>query len=110
MALDEEAQWRGRDGKPDDAEEQERAAFHRHADELKEAQAALVAQLEQQRSDRTDEISAAAQVVQARLAKVKTGVAEETIAFELTGEVVLGVGEKGGKAVETKLKKIVLAE
>jgi DNA-directed RNA polymerase subunit beta' len=110
MALDEEAQGRGRDGKPDDAEEQERAAFHRHADELKEAQAALLAQLEQQRSDRTDEISAAAQAVQARLAQAKTGVAEETIAFEPTGEVVLGAGEKGGKAVETKLKKIVLAE
>ena len=110
QALDEEAEGRGRDGKVDDAEEQERAAFHRHADELKVAQAGLQKQLEQQRSDRTDEISTAAQAVQARLAEVKTGVADETIAFEPTGEVVLAAGEKGGKAVETKLKKIVLAE
>jgi DNA-directed RNA polymerase beta' subunit len=39
QALDEEAEGRGRDGKADDADEQERAAFHRHADELKAAQA-----------------------------------------------------------------------
>ena len=44
------------------------------------------------------------------LAEVKSGVAEATIAFEPTGEVILGAGEKGGKAVEAKLKKIVLAE
>jgi DNA-directed RNA polymerase subunit beta' len=110
QAIDEEAEGRGRDGKVDEAEEQERADFVRRSDELKEAQAALLAQLEQQRSDRTDEISAAAQAAQARLAAVKTGLAEETIAFEPTGEVVLGAGEKGGKAVEAKLKKIVLAE
>ena len=60
LALDEEAEGRGRDGKADDADEQERAALHRHEDELKAEQAALLDELEQQRSVRTDAISAAA--------------------------------------------------
>ncbi len=110
QALDEEAEGRGRDGKVDDAEEEERAAFNRRRDELVAARTELLASLEQERSDRTDEISAAAQAAQAQLAALKGAVAGETIAFAPTGEVVVAAGEKGGKAAETKLKKIVLAE
>ena len=79
-------------------------------DELVAERHRLLADLERQRTERTDEISAAAQATQALLAEVKSGVAADTIAFEPTGEVVLAAGEKGGKAVEAKLKKIVLAE
>ena len=110
LALDEEAEGRGRDAKAEDAEEQERAAFNRRKDELVTERTELLADLERQRTERTDEISAAAQATQALLAEVKSGVAADTIAFEPTGEVVLAAGEKGGRAVEAKLKKIVLAE
>ncbi len=75
QALDEEAEGRGRDGKVDDAEEEERAAFNRRRDELVAARTELLASLEQERSDRTDEISAAAQAAQAQLAALKGAVA-----------------------------------
>ncbi len=110
QALDEEAEGRPGEGKTDEAEEQERATFERHRDELQAAQATLLAELEQERLTRTDEISAAAQAVEASLEALGDGGAEETIAFAPTGEVVLAAGEKAGKAVKAKLRKIVVAE
>ena len=111
QALDEEAEGRGRDGKPDDAEEQEREAFERREDELVAARAELLAELEQRahRAHRRDQRRGPGRPG-AQLAALKDGVAEETIAFAPTGEVVLAAGEKGGKAVEARLKKIVVAE
>ena len=42
-----------------------------------------------------------------KLAELKTGVAEETIAFAPTGEVVVAAGDKGGKDATARLRKIV---
>jgi DNA-directed RNA polymerase subunit beta' len=110
QALDEEAEGRGPDAKAEDAEEHERLAFTRRADELRAAHVELLAQLEKERETATDATSAAAQEAQAQLEALKTGVAEETIAFAPTGEVVLAAGEKGGKAALARLQKIVIAE
>ena len=44
------------------------------------------------------------------LAELGTKVAEETIAFAPTGEVVVAAGEKGGKDATAKLRKIATAE
>ena len=60
-----------------------------------------------QRAVRTEEIAAAAQATEALLAALKTGVAEETIAFAPTGEVVVAAGDKGGKEATARLRKIV---
>jgi DNA-directed RNA polymerase subunit beta' len=69
------------------------------------ALAATKAELEAQRATRTEEIVTAAQGVEARLAELKTGAAEESIVFEPTGEVIVAAGEKGGKAATAKLRK-----
>src|SRR5689334_7683957 len=55
------------------------------------------ADLESQRATRTEEIAAAAQQVEARIAELKTGEAAESIVFEPTGEVIVAAGDKGGK-------------
>jgi len=111
MALDEEAEGRGGAGKGgDEFEDEQRALFARQKDELLAGQAALLADLEAERSRRTDEISGAAKEIQARLAELKTGATEETIAFAPTGEVVLGAGDKGSKEAGARLRKIATAE
>ena len=61
QALDEEAEGRGHDAGAEDAEEQERSAFERRRDELIAARTELLADLERERTERTEEISAAAQ-------------------------------------------------
>jgi DNA-directed RNA polymerase subunit beta' len=66
--------------------------------------------LESQRASRTEALAAAAKELEDRLKALKTGVTEDTIAFEPTGEVVLAAGEKGGKDALAKLRKIVAAE
>jgi DNA-directed RNA polymerase subunit beta' len=111
MALDEEAEGRGGVGKGgDEFEDEQRAAFARQKDELLAAQAGLLADLEADRSRRTDEISGAAKEIQARLTELKSGVTEETVAFAPTGEVVLGAGEKASKEAVARLRKIATAE
>jgi DNA-directed RNA polymerase subunit beta' len=111
MALDEEAEGRGGAGKGgDEFEDEQRALFARQKDELLAGQAALLADLEAERSRRTDEISGAAKEIQVRLAELKTGATEETIAFAPTGEVVLGAGDKGSKEAGARLRKIATAE
>jgi len=78
-----------------------------------ELQAALEAtrqDLEAQRASRTEEVVAAAKALEARLAELGTGVAEESIAFEPTGEVVVAAGDKGGKEALARLRKIAAAE
>ena len=71
---------------------------------------ATKAELESQRANRTEEIAAAAQGVEARLAELKAGAAEETIVFEPTGEVIVAAGEKGGKAATAAPPQVVSAE
>jgi DNA-directed RNA polymerase subunit beta' len=112
LALDEEAEGRG--GKAGERlaelEDQLRADVNRNRDELNSALAATKADLEQQRTVRTEEVVTAAQAVQAELAALKSGEAADTIVFVPTGEVVVAAGAKGGKEATAALRKIVSAE
>jgi DNA-directed RNA polymerase subunit beta' len=110
--LDEEASGRG--GKAGERlaelEDELRANIDRTRDELATSLAATRDELEAQRATRTEAIVAAAQVVEARLAELKTGVAEDSVVFEPTGEVIVAAGEKGGKAATTRLRSVASAE
>jgi len=112
LALEDEAAGRG--GKAGEAlaelEDSLRADVNRTKDELNAALAATKADLESQRTVRTEEVVTAAQAVQAQLAALKTGEAEDTIVFAPTGEVVVAAGAKGGKEATAALRKIVSAE
>ena len=82
-ALEEEAEGRG--GKAGQAlaerEDELRAELNKTKDELNAELAADQGRAEAQRAARTEEIVAVAQATQAALAELKTGVADETIAF-----------------------------
>src|SRR5215216_5123786 len=110
--LEDEAEGRG--GKAGERlaalEDELRADVNRKKDELNAELARTKEDLESQRTARTEEIVTAAQGVEARLAELKTGVAEDTIVFEPTGEVVVAAGDKGGKDATAALRKIVSAE
>src|SRR5512142_2988154 len=81
--LEEEAAGRG--GKSGqrlaELEDELRANIDKTRDELAANLASTRAELESQRAIRTEAIVAAAQAVEARLAELKTGVAEDTIVF-----------------------------
>jgi DNA-directed RNA polymerase subunit beta' len=110
--IEEEAAGRGGEGgkRISELETQLKADIERHRDELTAALKATKAELETQRATRTEEIVAAAQGVEARLAELKTGEAAESIVFEPTGEVIVAAGEKAGKAATSKLRSVVQAE
>ncbi len=112
LALEDEAAGRG--GKAGEQlaelEDRLRADVNRTKDELTAALAATKADLESQRTIRTEEVVTAAQAVEAQLAALKTGEAEDTIVFAPTGEVVVAAGAKGGKDATAALRKIVSAE
>jgi DNA-directed RNA polymerase subunit beta' len=112
LQLEEEAAGRGGKGGEHlaEIEDQLRADIDRNRDELTAALNATREELEGQRATQTEAIVAAAQVVEARLAELKTGAAEDTIVFEPTGEVIVAAGEKGGKAATTRLRSVVQAE
>jgi len=111
-ALDEEMEGRG--GKAGrelvELEEKLRADILRHADELNITLATTKAELEDTRATRIAETAGKAQEVEARLAELASGVAESTIVFEPTGEVIVAAGEKGGRAATAKLRKVVKEE
>jgi DNA-directed RNA polymerase subunit beta' len=110
--LEDEAEGRG--GKSgqrlNELEDELRADLNRQSDELTAELARTKEDLEAQRTSRTEEVVTAAQEVEARLAELKTGTAEDTIAFGPTGEVVVASGDKGGKDATARLRKIVQAE
>ncbi len=112
LALEDEAEGRG--GKAGERlaelEDELRADVNRKKDELNAELAATKADLESQRTVRTEEVVTAAQAVEAQLAELKTGVAEDSIVFAPTGEVVVAAGAKGGKEATAALRKIVSAE
>src|SRR6184192_3199296 len=107
LQLEEEAEGRGGTaGKAlTEMEDELRADVNRKKDELNATLAATRADLESQRATRTEEIVTAAQQVEARLAELGTKAAEETIAFEPTGEVVVAAGDKGGREATRRLQK-----
>ncbi len=108
-AIEEEAAGRG--GKAGERlsqlEDELRSELNRKIDEYTAELASTKAGLEAQRASRTEEIAAAAQATQALVAQLKTDVAEETIAFGPTGEVVVAAGDKGGKEATARLRKVV---
>ena len=108
-AIEEEAQGRG--GKAGqrlaELEDELRGGLNRSKDELTAALAGTKEDLEGQRASRTEEIAAAAQETAALVVGLKTGVAEATIAFAPTGEVVVAADKKGGKDATARLRKIV---
>ncbi len=110
--LEEEAEGRG--GKAGqrlgELEDELRADLNRHKDELTSQLASTKADLESQRTTRTEETVAAAQEIEGRLAALKGATAEETIAFGPTGEVVVAAGAKGGREATAALRRIVQAE
>ena len=112
LALEDESEGRG--GKAGERlvelEDELRADVNRKKDELNAELAATKADLESQRTARTEEVVTAAQAVEAQLAELKTGVAEDSIVFAPTGEVVVAAGGKGGKEATAALRKIVSAE
>ncbi len=110
--LEEQAAGRGGESgkRLDELEAELKADIERNRDELTVALAATRDELETQRATRTEEIVTAAQALEARLAELKTGTAEDSIVFEPTGEVIVAAGDKGGKAASTKLRAVVQAE
>jgi len=108
-AIEEEAEGRG--GKAGERlaelEDELRAEMNRNKDELNAQLARTREDLENQRASRTEGIAAAAQETAALLAALKSGVAEETVAFGPTGEVVVAAGDKAGKEATARLRKIV---
>ena len=111
-ALDEQAQGRGGAGgeRLAELETNLKADIKRQSDELRATLAVAKDEIEAARNRDTDEATARAQEVQAALAALGSGTAEETIAFVPTGEVVVAAGDKGGKAATAALRKIVAAE
>ena len=107
--IEDEAEGRG--GKAGqrlaELEDELRTELNKNKDELTAELARTKADLEAQRASKTEEIAAVAQVAQAALAELKGGVAEETIAFAPTGEVIVATGDKGGKEATARLRKVV---
>ena len=95
--IEEEAEGRGGEAKEGLAalEDRLRAEFNRRKDELNAELASTKAGLETQRASETEAIAAAAKEAEAALAALKSGVAEDTIAFAPTGEVVVAVRREG---------------
>ena len=108
-AIEDEAEGRGGKGgqRLAELEDELRTALNKQKDELDAELARTKADLEAQRAARTEEIAAEAKGLSDTLAALKCGVAEETIAFAPTGEVVLAAGEKAGKEATARLRKVV---
>ena len=88
-------------------EDELRADLNRRKDELTARKATSEPDFEAQRAARTEEIVAAAKEVEAWLAELKLGTAEESTAFALTAEVIVAAGDKGGKEATARLRKTV---
>jgi len=110
--LDDEADGKGGKGGRalSEMEDELKSRFHRQKDELNADLAATKAELEEQRTARTEEIVVAAQQVEKLLADLGKGAAAEAIAFPITGEVVVAAGGSAGKEATASLRKIVAAE
>ena len=98
-ALEEQGQGRGGAGgeRLAELEASLKADIKRQRDELRGALTTTKGELETQRNARIEEIAREAQAVEAALTELGTKVAEDTIAFAPTGEVVVAAGDKGGK-------------
>jgi DNA-directed RNA polymerase subunit beta' len=111
-ALDEQAEGRGGAGgeRVAELEAQLKDEIRRQSDELRATLAATRADVETKLNADIEAVAAAAKSVEEQLKALGTKVAEDTIAFSLTGEVVLAAGEKGGKDALGRLRKVASAE
>ena len=109
-----DAESEGRGGKAAqqlaELEDQLRAEYHRQKDELSAQLEVLKSELEDQRTSRTEELVEAGQATEAAIKALGTGVPEEPIVFEKTGEIVVPAAEKGGKDAVARLRTMVQAE
>ncbi len=112
QALDDEAAGRGGKGGRSFAEfeEEKRAEFARRKDELEATLVETRAELERTRTERMEAIAEQAQASQAAVAALGSAAAAETVAFALTGEVIVAAGDTAGKAAADRLRKVVKAE
>ena len=113
QALDEQAAGRGGAGGEhlSELEATLKADIKRQSDELRAALAATRADLDAQRDTRIEEVAREAKAVEDALGELGSrAVAEDTIAFTPTGEVVVAAGDKGGKDALARLRKIATAE
>ncbi len=110
--LDDESEGRGgRAGKDlSDLEDQLRADLNRTTDEGNAALAQFKSDREEERTTRTAELVNAQQETKAKLDALGTGVADEPIVFEPTGEIIVAGGDKAGKAAQAALNKAAAAE
>ena len=111
-ALDEQAEGRGGSGgeRLAELEAQLKADIRRQSDELRATLAATRAEVEAKLNTDIEAVAAEAKAIEEQLNALGTAASESTIAFALTGEVVLAAGDKGGKEALGKLRKIAAAE
>ncbi len=109
--LDEEAEGRGgRAGRGlSELEDRLRSELNRETDELNESQKVFKAGLEEERTSLTAKLVEAQQEAKALVEALKAP-AEEPIVFAPTGEIIVAVGDKGGKTAITALNKAAAAE
>ena len=111
-ALEEQAEGRGGPGSEvlGELEATLKADISRDSAELRAALAATRHEVEAKRVADTDAASAEASRIEAALTALRSGAAEETIAFAQTGEIVVAAGDKGGKEASARLRKLATAE
>ncbi len=106
--LEDEAEGRGGRGGQALTELEDRlgADVNKLADELNAELDQFKKEREQERETRTAQLVEAQQTTEALLKALGTGVAEDPIVFEETGEVLVASGEKATKATSTQLRKL----
>ena len=76
-----------------------RSELNRETDEFNAESRRAKSSLEEERTNRTAELVEKQQATKAAIDALGSGVAEDkTIVFEPTGEIIVGAGDKGGKA------------
>ncbi len=111
-ALDEQAEGRGGSSgeRLAELEAKLKADIRRQTDELKATLVTTKAEVEAQLNADIEAVAEAAKAIEQQLAALGSGVAEASIAFPQTGEVVLAAGDKAGKDALGALRKIAQEE
>ena len=110
--LEEEAQGRGGKGGKvlADLEDELRANLNRSTDELNAALAETRARLEDERTQRTQDLVVASQEAEAAINALGAEPASGPVVFAPTGEIVVAEGETGGREALARLKKLAADE
>ncbi len=110
--LEEEAEGRGgKAGKAlSELEDELRATLNRSVDELGAALTETRTVLEDERTQRTQDLVVASQETEAAISALGSKEASHPVVFAPTGEVVVADGSTGGKDAQTRLKKLAADE